>query len=93
MILPTKNEVQLSSLLRLIHRNILRVDSDIGFETACRNAKITDFRFHDLRHTFATNFLQRTSDIRALQEILGHSDIKMTEKYTHVVKEHLKKLM
>jgi integrase len=71
----------------------LRVDSDIGFETACKNAKINDFRFHDLRHTFATNFLQRTSDLRALQEILGHSDIKMTERYTHVIKEHLKKLM
>jgi integrase len=71
----------------------LRVDSDIGFETACKNAEIKNFRFHDLRHTFATNFLQRTSDLRALQEILGHSDIKMTERYTHVIKEHLKKLM
>jgi integrase len=71
----------------------LRVDSDIGFETACRNAGITEFRFHDLRHTFATNFLRKTRDLRALQEILGHSDIKMTEKYTHVVKEHLKERM
>jgi integrase len=71
----------------------LRVDSDIGFETACRNAGITDFRFHDLRHTFATNFLRKTRDLRALQEILGHSDIKMTERYSHVVKEHLKERM
>jgi integrase len=71
----------------------LRVDSDIGFETACKNAEIKDFRFHDLRHTFATNFLRKTKDLRALQEILGHADIKMTEKYTHVVKEHLKERM
>jgi integrase len=71
----------------------LRVDSDIGFEKALENAGIKDCRFHDLRHTFATMFLMRTSDIRALQEILGHSDIKMTEKYTHVAKDHLEKLM
>ena len=48
------------------------------------------FHFWCNRHTFATNFLRKTRDLRALQEILGHSDIKMTEKYTHVIKEHLK---
>jgi integrase len=71
----------------------IAVNSDIGFATALKSAGITDFHFHDLRHTFATNFLQEIGDLRALQEILGHSDIKMTEKYTHVVKEHLKELM
>lgn len=60
-------------------------DSDFGFNTACKNAGIVDFRFHDLRHTFATLFLVRGGDIRVLQEILGHASITMTQKYTHVV--------
>lgn len=60
-------------------------DADFGFNTACKNAGIEDFRFHDLRHTFATLFLVRGGDIRVLQELLGHSSIVMTQKYTHVV--------
>ncbi len=73
--------------------NHIRTDANFGFETACKNANIDDFHFHDLRHTFATHFLMRGGDIRALQEILGHSSITMTQKYTHVVNDHLKKQM
>ena len=68
-------------------------DADFGFQTAVRNAGIEDFKFHDLRHTFATHFLTRGGDIRVLQEILGHSSVTMTEKYTHVVDEFKKKQM
>ena len=68
-------------------------DADFGFNTACKNAEITDFRFHDLRHTFATLFLVRGGDIRVLQEILGHSSIVMTQKYTHVVDSYKQKQM
>lgn len=52
-----------------------------------------DFRFHDLRHTFATHFLRNTKDFRALQEILGHSDYRMTLRYSHVLDDHKREAM
>lgn len=54
-----------------------------------RKAEIRDATTHDLRHTFASRYLQGGGRIERLQEILGHSRIDQTRKYAHFAIEHL----
>jgi len=60
-----------------------------AFENACKRAGIEDFRFHDLRHTFASYLVMAGVDIRTVQELMGHKDIKMTMRYSHLSQSHL----
>ena len=59
------------------------------FIRMCRQAKVPIIRFHDLRHTFASNFLMGGGNIYDLQKILGHSTIQVTERYAHLTQDHL----
>jgi len=60
-----------------------------SFLTILRMAGISDFRFHDLRHTFASWYMMNGGDLYELAKILGHSNIKMTERYAKLAKKHL----
>jgi integrase len=60
-----------------------------GFTAALRRAMIQDFRFHDLRHTFGSHLVMQGVDLRTIQQILGHKDIKMTMRYSHLSPAHV----
>jgi integrase len=52
-------------------------------------AGMADFRFHDLRHDFATKLLRDTGNLKLVQKALNHADIKTTTKYAHVMDEEV----
>ena len=62
-----------------------------SFDDLFERAGIEDFRFHDLRHTFASRYMMNGGDLYELAKILGHSNIKMTERYAQPAKQHIAK--
>jgi len=66
------------------------LDTKTAWKRVLRLARIEDFRFHDLRHTFASHFAMKGGNLYALAEILGHSSPKMTlDRYTHLSPEFI----
>lgn len=56
----------------------------------CREAGVKEITFHQLRHSFASNFMMAGGNLFDLQKILGHTDIQMTQRYSHLSPGHLK---
>ena len=59
------------------------VDLKAGFALACRKAGLQGVTWHKLRHTFASRLLDRGVDIVTVQQLLGHSTVTVTMRYTH----------
>src|SRR5215469_6146523 len=59
------------------------VDLRAGLELACKKAGFEGVTWHTLRHTFASCLLERGADIKTVMELLGHSTVIVTMRYTH----------
>ena len=67
------------------YRNIERM-----WKKWCEQARIENFRFHDLRHTVGTRLAEKGVPVAVIKEVLAHSDIQTTMRYIHITQNHLK---
>ena len=61
-----------------------------SFQKAVKQAGLRDLRFHDLRHVFASNLVSKGVDLYVVQQLLGHSTPRMTQRYAHLRPGHFK---
>ena len=86
----------LQSLIRRVDCPYVFLDSEgkrhkdirTAFHGACRRAGIKDFRFHDNRHTFASQMVMNGADLMTVKELLGHKTLEMTLRYSHLAQSH-----
>jgi integrase len=61
-----------------------------AFKAACRRGTLADLRIHDLRHTFASRLVARGVSLYQVSRLLGHKDVRMTQRYSHLSVEDLR---
>ncbi len=81
-VLPPKNEKSTDCIFSADPVNPENVS--VAFLRACRLVNISDFRFHDLRHTAASWMRMKGADIHTVALILGHKDLRMAARYQHL---------
>jgi len=59
-----------------------------AFTNLLKKIDISDFNFHDLRHTFASRLVKKGIPLNTVRELLGHKSIEMTLRYSHLSKNH-----
>jgi site-specific recombinase XerD len=59
-----------------------------SWQSVLYEAGIKDFHFHDLRHTFCSNLLLSGASLKDVKEMMGNSDISMTDRYSHLTINH-----
>ena len=63
-------------------------DPATWFELAIAEAKIANFTWHDLRHTFCSRLIMSRVDLKTAQTLMGHKTISMTARYAHLSIAH-----
>lgn len=64
-----------------------------NFELARERIGMPELHFHDLRHTYASWLAASTGDLTAVRDLLGHSSLSVTSRYTHLLTDHLKNVV
>ncbi len=85
------------------HKRVRRIDTDLLFpstkgdkpyeikkswEAVLKKAEITDFRFHDLRHSAASYLAMNGASLAEIAEVLGHKTLQMVKRYAHLSEAH-----